>query len=176
MVLLSGCVKLTQLTANGSEVILWLRRSGNALGIFGIPAHGVYTCSAQVVTPVRALIWEWEKLSRTPRAAQIYSNIGHIVSEQLLELEERFREIATEKVSQRVVYAIARLLKHMGTASANGIEVTISREELAQFTGTTLFSISRLMTKWKEIGVIEPHRAGFVVRDAARLIRTGADD
>lgn len=170
ILILKGCVKLTQLSSDGSEVILWLRGSGDAVGVFGIPARGNHSCSAQVVVKCRALVWEWTRLDRAPASSQIRSNIGHIVSERLGELEERFREIATERVSRRVACAIARIVRQIGTVSQEGVEITLSREELAQLTGTTLFTVSRLFSKWSELGVVTPRREGFVVRNPERLL------
>jgi CRP-like cAMP-binding protein len=62
-----------------------------------------------------------------------------------------------------VASAIGRIAHHVGTATDEGVEISLSREELAQLTGTTLFSVSRLMSKWSELGIVRPKREGFVV-------------
>jgi CRP-like cAMP-binding protein len=104
---------------------------------------------------------------------QIRNNISQILSKRLNELEERFREVATEKVAKRVAFALLRLLKHVGKESPGGIEVSLSREELAQMTGTTLFTISRLLSKWSEEGFVTPRREAVVIRDPRRLSQLG---
>jgi len=81
---------------------------------------------------------------------QIRINSSQILSLRLSELEERFREVATEKVARRVASALYRLLAHIGKEVKEGVEISLSREELAQMTGTTLFTISRLMARWGE--------------------------
>lgn len=173
----SGCVKLTQVSPEGNEVILWLSGIRDAVGVFGIPSIGNHTCSARVVVTCRALVWEWSRLDRGTAGMQIRSNIGRIVSERLTELEERFREIATERVSRRVAGAITRILGQVGTETAEGIVISLSREEIAQLTGTTLFSVSRLISRWSELGIVIPRREGFVVRDHERLHQvTSADE
>jgi CRP-like cAMP-binding protein len=62
-----------------------------------------------------------------------------------------------------------RLLKQVGRPARGGIEISLSREELAQMTGTTLFSVSRLLSKWGEEGFVLPRREAVVVLDAGRL-------
>jgi CRP/FNR family transcriptional regulator, nitrogen oxide reductase regulator len=47
----------------------------------------------------------------------------------------------------------------------------LSREELAQMTGTTLFTISRLLSKWGEEGFVLPKREAVVVVDSSRLVQ-----
>lgn len=171
ILILSGCVKMTQIGSDGSEVILWLRGSLDAIGIFARPTPVLHSCSARAILPSRVLIWEWTRLHQSPSGAQIRNNIGHIISERLEELEERFREVATENVERRVASAIGRIGHHVGRPTAEGVEISLSREELAQLTGTTLFSVSRLMSKWAELGIVRPRREGFVVLDFERLTR-----
>ena len=103
-------------------------------------------------------------------------NASHILAVRLNELEERFREVATEKVAKRVAYALLRLLKHIGKKVNGGVEVSLSREELAQMTGTTLFTISRLFSKWDELGYVLPRRNAVVVCDNHMLGLVDDDD
>jgi CRP-like cAMP-binding protein len=59
--------------------------------------------------------------------------------------------------------------KASGKKTADGIEVSLSREELAQLTGTTLFTISRILSRWADMGVVIPRREAVLVRDPERL-------
>jgi len=62
-------------------------------------------------------------------------------------------------------------MKQVGREQNGGIQIYLSREELAQMTGTTLFTISRILSKWSEDGFIEPRRESVVIRDGQRLER-----
>ena len=81
---------------------------------------------------------------------RIRQNLSQVLMSRLHELEERFREVATEKVPRRLALALMRLSKHIGKKVHEGVEVSLSREELAQMTGTTLFTISRILSQWSE--------------------------
>jgi hypothetical protein len=107
---------------------------------------------------------------------QIRKNAGQILAIRLDELEERFREVATERVAKRVALALQRLLKHVGKKVGEGIEVSLSREELAQMTGTTLFTISRLLSRWNELGYVIPRREAVIVRNIQMLEKAEDDD
>ncbi len=125
----------------------------------------------------RALVWEYRKLQDLMvRYPQIRKNIGQITSGRLDELQERFREVATEKVAARLALALQRLSKQVGKPTRGGMEVSLSREELAQMTGTTLFTISRILSRWAEKGIILPRREAVVVLDAQRLGQAAAED
>jgi len=173
----SGKVKLTQLSPNGNEVILWMNGSGDTVGIPANTSVASHSCSARAMEHCRALTWEYARLQQLlVQFPQIRNNINQILASRLNELEERFREIATEKVAKRLALALLRLLKQVGKESHGGVEVSLSREELAQMTGTTLFTISRILSKWSEQGFVLPRREAVLVRDPQRLVEVGAED
>jgi len=173
----SGSVKLTQLSANGNEVILWMNGSGDAMGVHADSPSCSHTCSARAMEQCKALVWEYTRLQMlVAEYPQLRRNISQILAGRLQELEERFREIATEKVAKRLALALSRLLKQVGKKTSEGVEVSLSREELAQLTGTTLFTISRLLSKWAETGVVTPRREAVLVRDPERLECVGCDE
>ena len=169
--MMSGSLKLTQVSCNGSEVILWLCGPSDAVGIFGIPTQVRHTCSAKVMQACKVLSWESSRIDLLPASLQIRRNIGRLTSYRISELEERFREIAMEKVPVRVGLALHRIGLQIGRPVVGGIEVAISREEIAQLTGTTLFSISRLISKWSDQGLTLPRRESIVIRDPALFLQ-----
>jgi len=173
----TGSVKLTQLSPNGNEVLLWMRGSGDAVGEHTETESCSHTCSARALEHCRALTWEYARLQHLlAEYPQIRKNINQILSSRLCELEQRFREVATEKVARRLALTLLRLLKQIGKQTHGGIQVSLSREELAQMTGTTLFTISRILSKWSEEGFVVPRREAVVVRDPKRLGEVGDED
>jgi CRP-like cAMP-binding protein len=173
----TGRVKLTQLSPNGNEVILWMNGSGEAVGVPPETSSCNHTCSARAMEQCRALTWEYARLQNLlVEYPQIRNNINQILSSRLNELEERFREVATEKVARRLALALLRLLKQVGKQSQDGVEISLSREELAQMTGTTLFTISRILSKWGEEGFVLPRREAVLVRDPQRLGEVGSEE
>ncbi len=162
----TGSVKIMQLAPNGNEVILWIYGVGNVVGGLSEAMGGNHTCSARAMDQSTALMWDSSTLQNLIlKYPQIRSNASHILFSRLNELEERFREVATEKVAKRVALALLRLTKHIGKKVGGGVEVCLSREELAQMTGTTLFTTSRLLSQWGERGLVLPRRESVVVRD-----------
>jgi len=166
----SGSVKNTQLSPNGNEVILWMYGTGNVVGVLSEPTSCCYTCSAKALEPATALVWEYATVQKLMMEyPQVRRNVSQILVTRLNELEERFREVATENVARRLALALLRLLKHIGKQVNGGVEVSLSREELAQMTGTTLFTISRILSKWGREDLIVPRRESVLVRDPHRL-------
>jgi CRP-like cAMP-binding protein len=168
----TGSVKLTQLSSDGKEVILWLNGPGDAVGMHADADGSNHSCSAQAMERCQAFVWESQLLQMLiSRYPQIQINLGKILAGRLSELEERFCEIASERVPKRLALVLIRLQKSVGKQSREGVEVAITREELAQMTGSTLFTISRTLSKWANFGFIAPRREGVVIIDPDRLRR-----
>lgn len=166
----TGSVKLSQTSASGNEVILWMTGSGDPVGVPADTSSCSHTCSARAMEKCHALVWEYSRLqSLMEEFPKIRRNISQILTNRLDELQERFREVATEKVAQRLALALLRLVKKVGKPSMGGMEVSLTREELAQMTGTTLFTISRLLSKWGDEGFVVPRREAVVVLDTRKL-------
>jgi CRP-like cAMP-binding protein len=168
----SGCVKLTRVSPSGSEVILELRGPHDAIDLPNGKAFCNHTCTARTIVKCKALTWDLATTQNLIETIpQISRNICSILSSQLNELQERYHEISAERVERRLACALIRLDRQFGSPSDGGSEILISRQELAQMTGTTLFTVSRLISKWGELGLVLPRREAVLMLDAKRLDR-----
>jgi CRP-like cAMP-binding protein len=96
-------------------------------------------------------------------------NVSRGLEHQLDDLDTRFREISTEKVASRLCSLLVRLAKQVGTRTDAHTHIYLSRQELAQLTGTTLFTVSRLLCKWETLGIINAPREAVLIRDLSAL-------
>lgn len=166
----SGCAKIVQFGQNGSEVILCLRGAGEVVGTAGLRPHGRHCSMAQALSVSTALIWESAIFEGfLQRSLPLRRNITHILCQQLQELEERYREISTERVAARLSHQLVRLLNQIGRNVNGSVEISLSREELAQLTGTTLFTVSRLLSGWNKKGIVSTRREAVAVHNLQAL-------
>jgi CRP/FNR family transcriptional regulator, nitrogen oxide reductase regulator len=164
LLLTSGFAKINKLGLSGTEVILRFSAPGDVLGAMGLFSTGRHCTTAQSFRMCRALVWEPPAFrALAEQFPVLHQNMARIVGGELLELEERFREVATERVAPRVARQLVRLLDKIGRRVEDGVEISLSREELAQMTGTTLFTVSRLLSVWEERGMVKPRREGVTV-------------
>lgn len=168
---ISGFVKVTQMGLNGNEVILRLSGAGEIVGSYRVCTNCTHCATAQAVQPSTALVWDaavFEKL--LARIPTFRRNTVRALEERLLEMEQRFREVSTEKVGSRLSSELVRISDRMRRATDNGhCEITLSRAELAQLTGTTLFTVSRLLCQWQTQGIVRVRRESVLVQDFAAL-------
>jgi CRP/FNR family transcriptional regulator, nitrogen oxide reductase regulator len=170
LLLLSGCVKVTQIGLSGDEVILKLNGPGDIVGAFGLCARCDHCSTAQTLQPSTSLVWEAANFaSALDRFPLLRRNVTRTLEERLREMEERFREVSTEKVGSRLSSELIRLSKHVGRSINGAVEISLSRSDLAQMTGTTLFTVSRLLCQWKSLGIVSVRREGVLLRNVEAL-------
>jgi len=170
LLLTSGFVKITQLGLRGTEVILRLSVPGDAIGAEGLFSTGTHCTTAQAFQSCRALVWDGLAFrALAERHPAMRHNMVRILGGHLQELEERFREVATERVGPRVARQLVRLQKTIGRPVNGLVEIRLSREDLAQMTGTTLFTVSRLLSAWEARGMVRPRREAVAICDVQAL-------
>jgi len=177
MLLTSGFVKINKLGLSGTEVIIRLGIPGDVLGALGLFSTGSQCTAAQAFRQCRALVWDAPAFKALVECFPVlHQNMVGILGGYLLELEERFREVATERVGLRVARQVVRLMKQIGQPVDGAIEIGLSREELAQMTGTTLFTVSRLLSAWEARGMVKPRREAVTIYDVQSLCAIGRGD
>jgi hypothetical protein len=75
-----------------------------------------------------------------------------IVAQRFQVFEARFRKISTKSVAPRLARELVRLLPQIGWRVNNVLEINLSQEELAQMKAATVFTVSRLLTRWEKQG------------------------
>ena len=110
-------------------------------------------------------------MERYPRIAL---NTLRELSGRMQELRERYLELATEPVEQRIAHTVLRLSAQVGSQTTNGllIDMPLSREDLGAMTGATLYTVSRVLRGWHKRGFVAVgrQRVAILQPDAIRSI------
>jgi len=64
---------------------------------------------------------------------------------------------------------LVRLATQLGQRMNGHVEIRLSQRDLAQLTGTTLFTVSRLLGQWEAQGFVKPQRQGVLVLNMQAL-------
>jgi CRP/FNR family transcriptional regulator, nitrogen oxide reductase regulator len=170
-ILVSGRVKITQLSRSGEEVILRLKDNGEVLGGLGVQPGGSHFQTAQALQSCCVLMWDSRKFEMLEeRYPTLRRNTVRIFADRLRILEERFLELATEHVGCRLARTLVRLVDQGRQSNHASARIDLSREELAQMTGTTLFTVSRLLSKWGDRGILQAQRKSVLVLNRRGLV------
>ena len=167
---LSGGVKMTQTGFSGGEVILRVCGVGDLVGTFGLWPDGKYDSSAQTTLSGITLVWDSAIFAKLlDRFVRLRHNTFRVLEERLQELEQRFRELSTDDVPARLSSELIRLSTRFRSSTKQNREIHLSQTDLAQLTGTTVYTVSRLLSRWERSGIVSVRREAVEVHDLAAL-------
>ncbi|GAP10826.1 transcriptional regulator, Crp/Fnr family [Bellilinea caldifistulae] len=178
-VLTKGKVRLTQFTADGQQILLRIIVPVTPFGAVALADHETYPVSAQAVEACTALVWGKTVLSQLlGRFPQMAVNAVKIMAEHVQEFQQRFTEIATQRVERRLARMILRLAHQTGVKTPRGVEVNLplSRQDLAEMVGTTLYTVSRTLSQWESQGLIQAGRERILILHPHGLVKIAEEE
>ncbi len=170
--LLSGAVRISQAGSDGEQVVIRFIGPGEIFGSVAIFTDHRYP--ADGTTMVESIEVSWrraELLDLVATHPQIALNLVRIIGRRLGELQERMREMATQRVDCRIANALLRLAQQAGRASERGTQITfpLRRRDIADISGTTLHTVSRTLSNWKRQGLVIDEKPGLILTSPERL-------
>jgi CRP-like cAMP-binding protein len=178
-VLVAGRVKMVQITPHGQQITLRIMTPGQTFGGVAMlnPESG-YPATAQAVEDSTAMAWNTAILrDLAENDASISLNIMTLMHGYITELHERQQALVTERVEQRIARSLLKLAAQSGKKVDEGIliDMRITRQDIAEMSGTTLYTVSRVLNEWERGGLLYIGREKVVIREPHGLVRL-ADD
>ena len=173
-VLIAGRAKLMQTNSAGQQVNLRTINEWQMFGALGtVRAQAEYPASAQALESSTALAIRSNDMRELMQTRPYISfDLMQLMTGYIQEMQERYRELATEKVERRIARTLSRLAGQMGLKLADGgIELAFTRQDLAEMSGTTLFTASRILSEWEKHGLVESGRERVVIRKPHGLVQ-----
>ena len=174
-VLLDGRVKMLQYAPNGQQITLRLITPGQTFaGIALLRPEAGYPATAQAAEDSLALAWNTEDLRQlAAQEPSISLNTMQLMHNYILELQERQQSLVTGRVEQRVACILLKLAAQAGKKEEGGvlIDLPLTRQDIAEMSGTTLFSVSRTLNDWERRGLLKIGRERVVVCDPHGLVQ-----
>ncbi|KSV62057.1 Crp/Fnr family transcriptional regulator [Sinorhizobium sp. Sb3] len=172
--LLHGRLKVTQVTKDGQQIIVRVVNPGDLFGFARALQRRDYPGTATAATESLVLAWPTELwnvfVEKNPHLAV---NAMHTIGQRLDEAHTRIREMSTEEVERRVAHTVLRLAEQAGKPDGGGIRIDfpISRQDIAEMTGTTLHTVSRILSAWEGQGLVQGGRQKLTLKDIPGLRR-----
>lgn len=177
-VLSVGRLKVSQITPEGQEVIIRYIGPKEMFGCVAVCGGLRYPGTATAVIDSWALGWTRRNIADLAQTyPKIALNAMRTMGGRLQDTQARLREMQTERVERRIAHAIARLVAQAGRRVEGGIliDFPVSRQDIAEMTGTTLHTVSRTLSAWQERGVVELGRQKLTVVDPHGLVVIAED-
>jgi CRP-like cAMP-binding protein len=168
----TGKVKLMRNTLSGREVLLDILQAGEYFGHLSIASQEGYTETALAQTDCCILqisAQNFEKvLNRYP---DVTLKVLKAVGQRLEESQEIIKQLSVYTVEQRIAAALLRMARKLGEQKQTGmlIQIPFSRQDLAAMTGTTVETVSRIMSRFSIEGLISTGRKWVAINDLQGL-------
>lgn len=167
-----GKVKLVRDTGAGREVLLDVLHGGDHFGSLSILGGRAHTETAIAQTDcciLRISAADFDRiLARHP---DVTRKVLEAVSQRLAEAQEVVKQLSIYTAEQRIASALMRLAGKLGERRGEGvlIQLPFSRQDLAAMTGSTVETVSRVMSRFAEEGWVKSGRKWVTITNPKKL-------
>ena len=167
----SGKVKLSRISDYGKEFITSICGAGEFIGYLALFENTTFQEEAITIEDsdiVTIAIDQFQALLHSNR--EVSNNFIRLLSKNALDQEDRLLKLAYGNVRERVAYVLNHIYEKYGKDSTD-IGLSISREELAGYTGIATESLIRTLSDMKSDGIISSDGRTLQILDAEKLKR-----
>jgi len=171
----SGRVKIFKMLPTGKDLILEVFGAGDPLGAVAAYDGRPFPASAMAIEDTTCLVIPRPVFFRLlEEHPSLVRGLMLGLTIRLVELTNRMAELSGSRIEPRFARLFLKLAGDMGRTDRGGtfIPLPLSRQELADMTGTTIETAIRIMSRWGKDEVVRTEKDGFVLLDRATLEAT----
>ncbi len=171
-VVTSGRVKIVRHSRGGKDVVLEMLGSGEIFGGVAVIERRPYPASAQATEPSAVLKLPAEAvIAVAERHPSLIKEMALMIGRRLRAAHDAVTSLAVDPVEARLAAALVRLAEREGTRGRGGLTLPfhLTRQSLADMTGTTVETAIRVVSRWIKDGVVADDGGHLVLRDVEQL-------
>ncbi len=168
--LYDGVVKVHKRWTEGKELIINFARAGDIVGYRGLGAEKVYPVS---ITALQPCTFCFIDLAFFESTLQVNYPLTYAMMElyanELQDAEKRMRNLALMDVKGRLADTLLSLHRKFGEAKGGYIDLLLSRQDMASYTGTTYETLFRMLMELAHEKVVAVNGKKISIKKPARL-------
>ena len=169
VLVVSGLIKIWRTAEDGTPITLALLGAGEPIGTLHAARDMPISANASAHVRSEIIVWPLEALRQIMADdPALFANVSNYVARYAVRMIERLEEMATVPVEQRIARALYRA-SGIAPPERGVVVLPLSRQDVADMSGTTLPTVSRTMARWREEGLIGGHRGRIHLLDCPRL-------
>ena len=166
----SGIVKVGQVGIEGKDHITKLYKSGDLIGFRALLSGNRFNVFAQAVEDCNVCIIDKDTfLSTLKEQPELQSKILAEACAQIQSDTDQLVNQASMSVRQRTASILLMLSDTFKTDESERVEISLTREEIANVVGTATESLIRQLADFKEEGLIESKGRKIIVSNKEKL-------
>ena len=174
----SGRVKIYRLLPTGKDMILEVFGRGDPLGALAAYDGRPFPASAAALEDTVCVIIPRPVFFRLlEEHPSLVRGLMLGLTHRLVELTNRITELSGTRIEPRFARLFLKLASDVGRKERGGtlVPLALSRQELADMTGTTIETAIRIMSRWGKEGLVRTEKDGFVILDRQGLETLAAE-
>ncbi|HVS97854.1 MAG TPA: Crp/Fnr family transcriptional regulator [Puia sp.] len=166
----SGAVKIHAPWGDGREMIIRWAKVGDIAGLRGLGGNTVYPISATALDDTTAcfITNEFLELSLKANPSLTYT-LMHFYATELQAAEKRMRDLTHRDVKGRIAGALLDIERTFGTTEEGFLGVTLTRQDIAAYAGTTYETVFKFFTELTAADVISTSGKDIRINQPDRL-------
>ena len=172
--IIEGKVKKYKVDKEGREQIIYVANQGEILGYHAILSEDRYPDSAAALEKSKIAFIPKEDFLRTLQQSAVLSKrLLKTLSHEFAVLANSISAFAQKSVRERLALQLIVLREKYKVNFQPGmpVEINISRNDLANIVGTVRESAVRILTEFKEAGIVQTKGRKIIVLDVNQLIK-----
>lgn len=168
----SGLVKVHKKWTDNKELILRFAKDGAIVGHRGLGGDTIYPVSATALAASDICFVDLDFFMATLKVNPGYLfDLMMFFASELKESEKRMRNIAHMNTKGRIGQSLLTLQDKFGTDADGFINIEISRQDLASYTGTTYETLFKIMNELSEENAIQIDSKRTKLLDKTKLLK-----
>lgn len=167
-----GKVKVHKNWDNEKELIVRFAGKGDIVGHRGLGKDIYYPVSATALDPVTVCFIDLTFFLSSLKVNHAYTyQLMMFFADELQESERKMRNMAHMPVKGRVAMALLKLKEKYGLNKDGFVDITITKQDIASYAGTTYETVFRIMNELKDEAIIEMQSKIFKVINQEALLQ-----
>lgn len=168
----TGKVKVHKNWADEKELIVRFAGEGDIVGHRGLGNDIYYPVSGTALEPVTACFIDLSFFLTSLKVNhELTFQLMMFFADELQESEKKMRNMAHMPVKVRVAHALLKLKDKYGNTEEGYVDITITKQDIASFAGTTYETVFRIMNELAEDKIISMKGKNFQILNDNALLK-----
>ncbi len=165
-----GAVKVHKKWGDEKELIIRFAKDGEIIGHRGLGDEIIYPVSGTALEPTTACYIDLSFFKTTLKVNNDFTvRLLLFYAEELQRSERKMNLLAHMQVKGRIASSLLSLKNKFGITAAGGINIVLTRQDLASYSGTTYETVFRILNELAQEKIISTHNKSIAVLDEVRL-------
>jgi CRP-like cAMP-binding protein len=174
--ILSGLVKVHKKWGDNKELIVRFANAGAIAGHRGLGADTIYPVSATALSNTEVCYVDLDFFIATLKVNPGYLfELMMFFAAELKESEKRMRNLAHMSTKGRISQALLNLNTKFGTDENGFIDIDLSRQDLASYSGTTYETLFKMLNEMAEENILKLVDKKIAIADINKLTLVSAE-